>query len=370
LLAADDELSWSSNRVQDRMKKRRSTMAAAGNALLQGIVACMLLGTSAGAAALEPDNSALFEQLRASDLEMATIGWRLASSNAPLCDVLEPGLGLQLHTLDQFSPQLREAARSHFKFATPVAVEGVISGGPAARAGLLPDDSVVRIGSVDIAASAGKPGTTQRLVAVQLAIAQLPPAAPIQVQAIRSGAPLTVTLQPIPACRSRFELELADDFSASADGSMVQVSSKLLDTYSGDQAAAAIAHEFSHNILHHRVRLEARGVTFGMLSGFGGSVKYFRQTELQADILSVSLLANAGYSPKAAADFWRDFGPNHAGSIFNSRSHPHWRDRVATLDAESTRIGADPARPHIPSLIAERDQPLDGNWKALIVRHR
>jgi Zn-dependent protease with chaperone function len=251
-----------------------------------------------------------------------------------------------------------------------VAIEGVIPGSPAAQAGLRPDDSVVRIGSVDIAASVGKPGTTQRLVAVQLAVAKLAPSAPIEVQAIRDGSPLTVTVQPIPACRSRFELELADDFGASADGSMVQVSSKLLDTYRGDRAAAAIAHEFSHNILHHRVRLEARGVTFGMLSGFGGSVKYFRQTELQADILSVSLLANAGYPSKAAADFWRDFGSKHAGSIFNSRSHPHWRDRVATLDAESARIETDPARPHIPSLIAERDQPLDGNWKALIVRHR
>ncbi|MBC9030930.1 M48 family metalloprotease [Sphingomonas sp. JC676] len=316
------------------------------------------------------DDAALFEQLRASDLEMATIGWRLASSNAPLCDVLEPGLGLQIHTLDQFAPQLRASARSHFKFSTAVAIEGVIPGGPAAQAGLRPDDSLVRIGPVDIAASAGKPGTTQRLVAVQLAVAKLPPAETLEIQAIRDGAPLTVTVRPIPACRSRFELELADDFSASADGSMVQVSSKLLDTYRGDRAVAAIAHEFSHNILHHRVRLEARGVTFGMLAGFGGNVKYFRQTEIQADILSIYLLANAGYDPKAAPDFWRDFGPKHAGSVFNSRSHPHWRDRIATLEAEIAKVQADPARPHVSKLIAERDQPLDGDWQSLLVRHR
>ncbi len=352
------------------MRKRQDTIFEVGRAILRCLAGCALLGGSVGAAEPVSDDSAVFEQLRASDLEMATIGWRLASSNAPLCDMLEPGLGLQLHTLDQFAPQLRDSARSHFKFATAVAVEGVIAGGPAAQAGLRPDDSLVRIGPVDIAASAGKPGTTQRLVAVQLAIAKLPPADPVEIQAIRDGAALTVTVQPVPACRSRFELELADDFSASADGSMVQVSSKLLDTYRGDRAVAAIAHEFSHNILHHRARLEARGVTFGMLSGFGGNVKYFRQTEIQADILSVYLLANAGYDPKAAPDFWRDFGPKRAGSIFNSRSHPHWRDRIATLEAEIAKVQAGPARPHVSKLIAERDQPLNGDWQSLLVRHR
>ena len=351
------------------MRKRQITISV-GWIALHILGACALLGVSTSSARPASDDSALFEQLRASDLEMATIGWRLASSNAPLCDVLEPGLGLQVHTLDQFAPQLRDSAQRHFKFATAVAVEGVVAGSPAAQAGLRADDSLVRIGPVDIAASTGKPGTTQRLVAVQLAIAKLPPAEPIEIEAIRDGAPLTVTVHPVPACRSRFELELADDFGASADGSMVQVSSKLVETYRGDRAVAAIAHEFSHNILHHRTRLEARGVTFGMLSGFGGNVKYFRQTEIQADILSVYLLANAGYDPKAAPDFWRDFGPNHAGSIFNSRSHPHWRDRIATLEAEITKVQADPARPHVSKLIAERDQPLDGDWQSLLVRHR
>lgn len=352
------------------MRKPRITILATGRALLLGLASGALAIASASIAETASDDSALFEQVRASDLELATIGWRLASSNASLCDVLEPGLGLQLHTLDQFTPQLRAAARSHFKFATPVAIEGVIPGGPAAQAGLRADDSLVRIGSVDIGANSGKAGTTERLVAVQLAVAKLPPAEPIEFQAIRDGAPLSVTVRPSPVCRSRFELELTEDYDASADGSMVQISSKLLDTYRGDRAVAAIAHEFSHNILHHRTRLEARGVTFGMLAGFGGSVKYFRQTEIQADILSIYLLANAGYDLKAAPDFWRDFGPKHAGSIFNSRSHPHWRDRVATLEAEIAKVQADPARPHVSKLIAERDQPLDGDWQALLVRHR
>lgn len=348
------------------MKKCRVTGWIATRVALVCIASGLFIGGSASAR----DDSALFEQLRASELQLATIGWRLASANAVLCDRLEPGLGFQLHTLDQFSSEMRESARGHFAFATPLAIEGVVAGTPAAAAGLQADDSVVRIGSIDIAASKGKAGTTDRLVAVQNAIAAMPPSEAMTIEVIRKGVSISVAVRPVPVCRSRFELLTTEDFASSADGSMVQISAKLLDSYEGDRAAAAVAHELSHNILHHRDRLVARGVTFGMLSGFGGSVKYFRQSELQADILSVSLLANAGYPPRAAADFWRDFGPKHAGSIFNSRSHPHWRDRVATLDAEIARVEADTARPHIPSLIAARDQPLDGNWKALIVRPR
>ncbi|MBO9622428.1 MAG: M48 family metalloprotease [Sphingomonas sp.] len=316
------------------------------------------------------ESSELFESVRTADLRLATIGWRLASTNARLCDRQEPGTGLQIHTLDQFDSTNRPAAQAHFGFATPVAIEGVVPSSPAAQAGLRADDSLVRVGTVDMAALDGKPGTTQRLVAAQLAIAALPLDAPIEVEAIRAGAPVHVTVQPVPVCKSRFELRLADDFNASADGTMVQISARFLDDYPEEQFAAAVAHEFSHNILHHRDRLEARGVTWGLLSGFGANVKYFRQTEIQADLLSVYLLANAGYSPRAPIAFWRKFGPSGGPSIFRSRSHPQWRDRIATLEAEVAKLETISARPAIPALIAERSQPLSGDWQSLLIRSR
>lgn len=219
-----------------------------------------------------------------------------------------------------------------------------------------------------VADLSGKPGSTDRLVAAQHALAALPMNTPIVVEALRAGKPVRVTIDSVPICRSRFELRLANDFRASADGSMVQISSAFLETYSAQQVAAAVAHELSHNILRHRDRLEVRGVSFGMLSGFGANVKYFRQTEIQADLLSVYLLANAGYDPNASIAFWKAFGPSKAGGIFRTRSHPHWRDRVRTLSAEIGKVAAHPERPIIPSLIAQCDQPLDGDWQSLLIR--
>src|SRR3546814_13525483 len=80
-----------------------------------------------------------------------------------------------------------------------------------------------------------------------------------------------------------------------------------------------------------RERLEEKGVSYGLLSGIGRNVGYFRQTELEADILSVSLLAHANYDPHIALAFWHVYGPAHDSNIFNRRTHPGWDTRVAVI---------------------------------------
>src|SRR3546814_15943967 len=86
--------------------------------------------------------------------------------------------------------------------------------------------------------------------------------------------------------------------------------------------AAPIAHELAHNILRHRERLEENGVSYGLLSGIGRNVVYFRQPELEAAFLSVSLLATPYYDPHIRLTFWRPYGPAHGPRIFHSRTHP------------------------------------------------
>src|SRR3546814_9277782 len=95
----------------------------------------------------------------------------------------------------------------------------------------------------------------------------------------------------------------------------------------------------SSDLLRHRERLEAKGVNYGLLSGIGRNVGYFRQTELEADILSVSLLANANYDPHIALAFWHVYGPAHDSNIFNSRTHPGWEPRVAVITRAIAQLG-------------------------------
>lgn len=311
-----------------------------------------------------------FEALRAADLELAMIGYRLATANAPLCRRLEPGTGIRFQTLDQFLDTQREAARRHFGFAGEVAVEAVVPDSPADRAGLRADDTILHFGPIDMADLQGAPGTTDRLVAVEQAVAALPPDRPIQIRALRGGAPVALTLNPVPACRGRVELRLANDFDAVSDGVMVQVSVRLLEDYPADFVAAVMAHEYAHLLLGHAARMRAQGVDFGILSGFGRNVRYFRQTETEADILSVAVLVNAGYPADLPVRFWNVFGPEHADGAVTLRTYPAWRDRVATMAHEAARIGRDPVLPVVPPILSARERPLDGDWRTLLVRAR
>lgn len=338
--------------------------ATRGLALLAFALAVAATQNSPVAAAAPP-----FEAIRAVDATMARIGFRLATANAPLCDRLEPGLGLLLHTPSQYADDLRAAAKRHFQFDGPVGVEAVLAGSPAAAAGIAADDTLLGIGAASFAAAEPNAETsTAALIRIADQLASQPADRPMEVRGRRDGHTYLRTVDPVPACRTRFEVAIGPDFTAEADGEMVQVGSRFFEQYPEDQVAAAIAHELAHNILRHRERLEAQGVSYGMLSGFGRNVRYFRQTELEADILSVSLLANAGYDPNAAVRFWRAFGPEHAGGILRSRSHPGWRDRIATIERAIAELGTE--RPSRPAVLASRDRPLDGNWQALLARSR
>ncbi|GGB93212.1 hypothetical protein GCM10011494_09540 [Novosphingobium endophyticum] len=334
----------------------------------RGIAGLSVLAAFVLAAPASADD-AVFEALRDADAAMARIGYRLATANAPLCDRLEPGLGLVLHTPGQYARKLRGEAVGHFHFDGPVGVEVVIAGSPAASSGMQADDTLFRIGTARFALTDPEAeASTAALIAVSRQIAAQPAQAPLEVAGRRNGQDFIRLVTPVPACMTRFEVAIRQEFTADADGEMVQISSRFFEEYPQDQVAAVIAHELAHNILRHRERLEKKGVAYGLLSGFGRNVRYFRQTELEADILSVSLLANAGYDPQAAVRFWRTFGPEHAGGILRSRSHPAWNDRLATIEKAIADLG--PQRPNLPDVLMTRDSDLEGDWRSLLVTAR
>ncbi len=332
---------------------------------LTGITATLAIPARA-----QSGDAALFEAIREADLALATAGFRMSTAGAPLCDRLEPGIGIQLHTLAQYDAGMRAAVRAHFSFDGPVAVEGVIPGSPAVAAGIRQDDTIVSIGGISPAQRDTEAGSTTLLATYVAAVAALPPDGPIAVIVSRAGEPLTLTVKPVPACLTRYELRIADTLDARANGTLVQITSKYIDAYGAKMLPVAVAHELAHNILRHRERLKAVGADFGLVSGFGRNVGYFRQTEIQADILGAYLLARAGYAPDLSPRFWRDHGASLTAGMIRSRSHPAWRDRLATVEAEAARITALGARAPPPAFLADRDKPLDGKWQSLLIRAR
>ncbi|HVF93135.1 MAG TPA: M48 family metallopeptidase [Sphingomonas sp.] len=329
------------------------------NTVRRFVLLAVLLATPSAQAIPAVDPAATFVALRAVDSRMAAIAFRLTTANAALCRDLAPAPGWALHSLGQYDPALRDSARATFGFETPVSVEAVVAGSPAARAAVAADDSLVAVNGARIAADPlpRTAASTARDAAAAL-VARQPAAAPLRVTLRRGGREREATIAASPGCASAFEILLGPGMDASADGRIVQVAVRFFERYTDDQVAVVVAHELAHNILRHRARLDDAKVKRGLLAEIGRNGRLFRQTETEADLLGVHLLRNAGYDPQGAVAFWRDHGGDVDGGIFRSRTHPSSRARVQALVDEIARIPAAAPIPFIPAVLANRDSPL------------
>lgn len=321
----------------------------------------LLIGAAPPQTPPQPTVPSAFELLRKADLRVAATGYRLATANAAICPDRQPGLGLQLHSLRQYRSEARNAARVAFGFTTGVAVETVVPGSTAAIAGIRDGDSLTSINGEDarvlLPAATASPATDER-DRIEARLERLPAEAPLTLGVERAGQARTITIRPVPACRSAFEVLLEAGKETAADGAIVQIDAGLLDRMDDEQLAAVMAHELSHNILRHRARLEAAGAHWGMLATFGRNVRLMRQAETEADRLSVYLLANAGYDPLAPGRFWRGPGRRLDPGILRNPAYASWSKRAEMLDAEAARVPARLALPYRPPLIDMATTPM------------
>ncbi len=293
---------------------------------------------------------------------LARIAFRLTAANAPLCDERMPGTGLVLHSLDQYPLAARAAADRVFGFPAPLAVELVVGDSPAQRAALHPGDGLIAAGGLRFAAAlpAQARQTSASRDSAEEALALLAPVAPLAMQLVRGGQRAAVTIFPVAACRSRFELVPDAGWLARSDGRVVQLATRYAERMDESELAVAVAHELAHVVLRHRRRLAAAGIGphKGLFAEFGRSGRLTRRVEDEADALSVVLLRNAGYDPASGPAFWRKWGGTLGGGPFRGRSHASPATRARNMEDEIARIPADAPAVYIPPLIASRDSPL------------
>jgi beta-barrel assembly-enhancing protease len=277
--------------------------------------------------------------LRRLDQRVATIGYRLATASIELCADRQWQPGFAIHHLSQYAAAGQsEAARQFGLGADGPAVLALAENGPAARAGLRLDDTIL---AADGAALPGAPaGAHDSFAPTETMLAALEAAfgdGEARLAIRRHGAPLTIDVHAVRGCASRFQLVPSAELNSHADGRWVQVTSASAEfAASDDDLAAAMAHELAHNILHHRARLNAAGVDRGLLAHFGRSARLFRQSELEADRFSIYLLDRAGYDLPAALLYWERLARRVANLI--PTTHPDWDRRIAAMRAEAAAI--------------------------------
>ncbi|WP_294320635.1 M48 family metallopeptidase [uncultured Sphingomonas sp.] len=338
-------------RIPSRVARRFRLQPAAG-----ALAALLTLG-AASAPAPAPVDVQTLETLRAADMRLGAIGYRLATANAPLCADIAPVPGIVVHAIDQYAESEQPMAKAAFDFATGVAVEGVVPDSPAARAGVRADDSIVSVNGQAVPVASGGGHTRTRDATVALFDAQ-PVNRPLTLVLRRDKAERTVAIAPSAGCRTLFELRIGTAMDAVADGRLVQISSAFLDRLADPQLAVVVAHELSHNILRHHARLDAAKVSRGLLRELGRNGRIHRMTEDDADRLGVHLLRNAGWDPQEAVRFWHGPGARIDGGIFHSRTHSSASKRAELIAAELAALPNGAPIPYRPPVLATRDQPL------------
>ncbi|MGZ8337270.1 MAG: M48 family metalloprotease [Allosphingosinicella sp.] len=311
-------------------------MTRACFAALAGLAA-LLLPAPAGAA----DEAGLATSLvamRALDARVARIGHRLAVANVELCADRQWLPGFAVHDLSQYGGDYRAVAARVFMLGDAPAVLALAEDAPAARAGLRPDDALIRIDGEPLpratAADGGFDHTESVLDAIDRAFAD--GTAAIEVR--RGVETLTVTVAAERGCVTRFQIVPSRRMNALADGRYVQLTTRIAEFADDDaELAAILAHEFAHNVLRHKALLDAANVSRGFLSGFGRNARLIRDTEIEADRMSVYLLDRAGFDPEAPIRFWTRFGPRGL-NFLGSATHPNWQRRIVLFEREVASI--------------------------------
>lgn len=311
---------------------------------MRSLLLALALIAAPAAAETRAEQVAGLEAIRAADLRIATVGERLAVANAALCARTGYRTGLLLHDVAQYAGAMQDAAREAFGFALPVMVEGVVSGSPAERAGLKADTALLSIEgqAVETVKPAAGQGTFARMAALLDAMEAAAEDGVLVAEFLQGGKRVRAEIRGEKGCSSRFQLVFkGGGVNAGADGQYVQVEGRMMDFVQNDaELAAVLAHELAHNILDHRARLNAAGVDRGLLGVFGKSGGMIRATEIEADRLSVYLMANAGYDPQAAVGFWDRLGAKHGFGIFSDGTHLRRKPRVALFRQELEALDA------------------------------
>ena len=129
------------------------------------------------------------------------------------------------------------------------------------------------------------------------------------------------------------------------------------------QVAGVIAHEIAHIALRHGTNQASKAAaaqvplailggivgsdsTKGMLAQLGAGfavnsvlLKYSRTAESQADILGTQILHDAGYDPRAMAQFFQKF---EGGGVEFFSNHPSPNNRIARVNQEVNALGGVP----------------------------
>ena len=259
---------------------------------------------------------------------LATIAYRMAAANAPICTRKQMMSGLVLHDLTQYDPSVRAAVSGAFSLGGGFGVLRVVPGSVADEAGIRVDDEILQINNVDVVFGGALDSAPKSYGRMDQFSALLEAAlidGPTELAIRRQGKLLRVQVRGQPGCGGDLALADYSDLNAWSDGAHVVVTTAMAAMASSDdEIAFVIAHEMAHNILGH-------SNPGGSAKGIFGGISQNRREELEADGFAVGLMSHAGYHPEGGIAFLEKVSRRLWWAI--SFDHPSFGRRIQVVTA-------------------------------------
>lgn len=257
-----------------------------------------------------------------------------------------PYLGVQLHSLKDYPLNQQDAVKEMYNSLEGIGVQTTTRGAPAHNR-LLPGDQLLRINQHPVGSTTPK---TLRLLNQALS------SDTVTIELLRNGEKKTVQIAPIQVCRYRISISGGQALNAYAYGQSISITQGMLRFAEEDnQLALILAHEIAHNLSRHTYKKLKNGLLGGVVDlvvsastgvvspGFAAGVAaHFnsQSLEVEADLMGLQLMHEAGYPIKGLEEFWRRLAIEQPSSIWHGQqaSHPTTVERYLLMKQAIEKI--------------------------------
>jgi hypothetical protein len=296
-----------------------------------------------------------FQNFNTRAARLENVAFKILAANANDCGGnIIPKLGFRALAQGDTSETTRAAKTAALRLdAERPTVISVVEGGPAAKAGMLVGDVVIRVDG-RMAPKTGWPSWLNTHVKT------VGETRPIPIEVRRNGQSKILAVRPVFACNIPVELEQDNDLNAYTDSKKIVLNTGILRVAQNDpEIAVIVSHELAHVTMGHRRKKEQNEMV-GMAVGFmadvavaaagvntggagmkegaaAGILAYSQDFEREADYVGSYYAARAGYE-FAGESFWRAMAQENPQNIFLGGTHPTSPERILRMQKTRAEI--------------------------------
>lgn len=266
-------------------------------------------------------------------------------------------LGLSIWNRQSMKKEWREAAANLYGVSNVVKVSNVISGSPAAKAGMEPGDVLTAIEDWPLPVGDGAVKKAREKLKELLEKNK----DSISIYLVQEGKQRTVSVEAVSACDYPAILEPTDIVNAFADGKNIIVTRGMMEFARNDkELSLVLSHELAHNTMKH-IDAKQQNALAGAAGGFvidlifaalgantqgqfaelgakAGAGVYSVEFEQEADYVGLYAMALSNLEIEGAPDFWRRMASKSPESIKFKSTHPTTPERFLALEATVKEI--------------------------------